>query len=175
MCGSADPRSSNAVLLAAAVASLPSGTEVREIGPLTAIPGFEPGSAGGAAVAAMRAALDRADGLVITTPEYAHSVPGVVKNALDWLVGTGELATIPIALLSASPLITGGINAQIAVIRTLLAQGGEVVATLTVPESKRKIVDGAVVHESTRRRVAETMQAMIDVITERAELTGDHA
>ncbi len=173
MCGSADPRSSNAVLLAAAVRSLPSGTDVRDVGPLDEVPGFLPGAAGGPAVAALRAAFDGADALVIATPEYAHSVPGTVKNALDWLVGTGELAGLPIALLSASPLITGGINAQIALIRTLLAQGGEVVATLTVPESKRKIIDGAVVHPATQRRIAETVRALGEVVDERIHLSGD--
>lgn len=50
-----------------------------------------------------RAALQRAHAVVICSPEYAHGVPGVLKNALDWVVGTGEFMYKPVALINASP------------------------------------------------------------------------
>ena len=56
-----------------------------------------------APVLAFRQALRAADGLMICSPEYAHGVSGVMKNALDWLVGSGELEGKPILLLNASP------------------------------------------------------------------------
>ena len=40
---------------------------------------------------AFRAALKSANAVLLSSPEYAHGVPGVLKNALDWLVGSGEL------------------------------------------------------------------------------------
>ena len=43
------------------------------------------------------------DGLLISSPEYAHGVPGGMKNALDWMVGWGELAGKPVALFNTSP------------------------------------------------------------------------
>ncbi len=46
-----------------------------------------------------RAALVAADAVVISSPEYAHGVPGVLKNALDWVVGSGEFMDKPVALL----------------------------------------------------------------------------
>ena len=50
-----------------------------------------------------RDALRAADLIVICSPEYAHGVPGVMKNALDWVVGSGELIDKPIVLINASP------------------------------------------------------------------------
>lgn len=52
--------------------------------------------------AALRAELHGCDGLLISAPEYAHGVPGGLKNLLDWVVGWGELAETPVALWQAS-------------------------------------------------------------------------
>ncbi len=52
--------------------------------------------------AALREALRASDGLLIACPEYAHGVPGGLKNLLDWVVGWGELAETPVALWHAS-------------------------------------------------------------------------
>src|SRR6187401_3618562 len=53
-------------------------------------------------VARLRFHLGAADGLVISSPEYAHGVPGVLKNALDWLVSSFEIIHKPIALVDAA-------------------------------------------------------------------------
>lgn len=55
------------------------------------------------AVAELRRLALGCDGLLISSPEYAHGVPGGVKNALDWMVGWGELAYKPVALFNTSP------------------------------------------------------------------------
>jgi NAD(P)H-dependent FMN reductase len=54
------------------------------------------------AVADLRARVIAADGWVISSPEYAHGVPGSLKNALDWLVSCPELPGKPVLLLNAS-------------------------------------------------------------------------
>src|SRR5690242_7336338 len=54
------------------------------------------------APAALRQALQASDGILISAPEYAHGVPGGLKNLLDWVVGWGELAETPVALWQAS-------------------------------------------------------------------------
>jgi chromate reductase, NAD(P)H dehydrogenase (quinone) len=54
------------------------------------------------AAAELRARLAQADGLLIASPEYAHGVPGGIKNALDWIVGWGEVAERPVALFDTS-------------------------------------------------------------------------
>src|SRR3712207_7101576 len=55
------------------------------------------------AVAETRALLAGSDAVVISSPEYAHGVPGALKNMLDWLASTGELMGKPVALFNASP------------------------------------------------------------------------
>lgn len=55
------------------------------------------------AISNFRSQLNNSAGVIISTPEYAHGIPGVLKNALDWLVASGELYEKPVALFSASP------------------------------------------------------------------------
>lgn len=55
------------------------------------------------AVTALRAAINAADALVIASPEYAHGVSGVIKNALDWMVGNESFVNKPVALINVAP------------------------------------------------------------------------
>lgn len=55
------------------------------------------------AVSGLRSQLNSSAGVIISTPEYAHGIPGALKNALDWVVASGELYEKPVALFSASP------------------------------------------------------------------------
>ncbi len=54
------------------------------------------------AVASWRAALGSADAFLLSRPEYAHGVPGALKNALDWIVSSGEFTDKPLALIDTS-------------------------------------------------------------------------
>ncbi|NJR32237.1 MAG: NAD(P)H-dependent oxidoreductase, partial [Chamaesiphon sp. CSU_1_12] len=56
-----------------------------------------------AAVQDWRTQIQAADGILFCTPEYAHGVPGSLKNALDWIVSSGEFMGKPTAIISASP------------------------------------------------------------------------
>lgn len=58
------------------------------------------------AVAALREAINTADVIVIASPEYAHGVSAVIKNALDWMVGNESFVNKPVALLNAAPRAT---------------------------------------------------------------------
>jgi chromate reductase, NAD(P)H dehydrogenase (quinone) len=64
------------------------------------LPHFSPdldGENAPAPVADWRAQLKTSDGVLISSPEYAHGVPGSLKNALDWVVGSGEFVEKPVA------------------------------------------------------------------------------
>ena len=67
-----------------------------------------------AAVLAMAGEIARADGVIIITPEYNYSVPGVLKNALDWLsrLPSPPFVGKPVAIQSSSPGLIGGARAQ---------------------------------------------------------------
>ena len=105
LCGSLRAASINAALLRACIRLAPPGMELRRCELIAALPLFNPDldSVPPAPVAAFRAQLATADALIIASPEYAHGVTGVIKNALDWLVSFEPMIGKPVALLNASP------------------------------------------------------------------------
>ncbi|MEH2057603.1 MAG: NAD(P)H-dependent oxidoreductase [Nostoc sp.] len=74
-----------------------------------------------------RAVLEKYDGVIISTPEYAYGMPGVLKNALDWIVSSGELVGKPVATISASPSELGGSKAHASLVLTLTALAANLV------------------------------------------------
>ncbi|MEA2240006.1 MAG: hypothetical protein QOC81_4730 [Thermoanaerobaculia bacterium] len=156
ICGSLRARSSNRALLQAALKLAPEGIEVTIYEGLAGLPHFNPdddeeGATPPPAVAELRSLLAAADGILISSPEYAHGVPGSLKNALDWLVSDGALVDKPIALISASPV--GGQFAQASLIETLTTMNWRVVGTWTSP---KKVRDENVDHD-----VVETIRAAL--------------
>jgi NAD(P)H-dependent FMN reductase len=138
--GSLRRGSLNSMLLRAAAASAPQGTSM-EIASITDIPLYDgdleaatgiPGS-----VQALKDRIAAADGLLIATPEYNNSMPGVLKNAIDWLSRPPAdiprvFGSKPVGLIGATPG-PGGTNlaqaAWLPVLRTLGTQpwfGGRV-------------------------------------------------
>lgn len=107
------------------------------------------------AVAGMADAIISADGVIIITPEYNHSMPGVLKNALDWLsrVSPQPLANKPVLVQSSSVGKFGGVRAQ-AHLRQVL--GYFDVRLLNKPEAiigeiSEKVTKGILTDESTRQ------------------------
>ena len=128
--GSLKESSSNSALVRAMAATDPEQVEIWD--GLGQLPHFTPDDDGGAPVASLRAAVARADGLLVATPEYAGGMPGVLKNALDWLVGTGELYGKQVAVVSAAPSPERGAHAREWVEQVVGYQGGHVAASFTV-------------------------------------------
>ncbi|MEO6094641.1 MAG: NAD(P)H-dependent oxidoreductase [Fibrobacteria bacterium] len=111
-------------------------------------------------VAEFRARLKRADGILIATPEYAFGMPGVLKNALDWTVSSGEFDKKPVAALSASPTSTGGDKAHASLLLVLSALSARVVtsASFPIPAIYKKISKtGAVVDPAIVNLLAGVM------------------
>ena len=96
--GSLRASSSNTALLQAAAVLAPEGITITLYDGLSQLPQFNPDLDDETVRRPCndwRASLRAADGVVFSTPEYAHGVPGALKNALDWVVGSGELVDKP--------------------------------------------------------------------------------
>jgi chromate reductase len=122
--GSLRNSSSNTNILKACAALAPADIKVTLYEGLDKLPYFSPELDGEGAVAAptvqdLRQQLKHADAVIFCTPEYAFGVPGVLKNALDWIVSSGEFYDKPTAVISASPLATGGDKANASLTQTL--------------------------------------------------------
>lgn len=103
--GSLRDASSNTMLLRAMIALAPSNIGITLFDALGELPHFSPDldtEDAPPSVVDFRALLRECDAIVICSPEYAHGVPGTLKNALDWIVGSGELMEKPVALVMAA-------------------------------------------------------------------------
>jgi len=165
--GSLQGRSTNTALILAAAEVAPEGVEVTPFEGIGGLPHFNPdldGDDAPGAVVAFRERLGSADALIVATPEYAHGAPGVLKNALDWVVGSGELMHKPIGLVSASPNWTGGMRAQLVLIPTLLVMDTRIVAQATFQLGRKDLDEGGrITNPATLGRVAEVVGALAAV------------
>ncbi|WP_238136903.1 NADPH-dependent FMN reductase [Variovorax sp. JS1663] len=115
-------------------------------------------------VQALRERIRRADGLVIATPEYNFSIPGVFKNVIDWL-SRGEdqpFAHKPVAILSASPGPLGGARVQYDLRRVMLFVNAMVLAKPEVfigGAGAKFDAEGRCTDETTRKFVGDQMHA----------------
>lgn len=146
ICGSLGAQSANrAVLDVIASALVTGGATVVVDESLPSIPPLDAGlvDAAGDEVGRFRRGIAEADAVVIAAPEYAGSLAGTVKNALDWVVGSGELYGKPVGIVSAGT--TGGPFARQVLARTLLWQGALLVAQLGVAAPRTKSsADGSI-------------------------------
>jgi chromate reductase len=139
--GSLRRDSHNTTLLRAAAELLPPDVEVVIYESLAAIPNFNEDDVGTRPAAAQDFwdAVDRVDGVLISTPEYNSSIPGVLKNALDWLsrpLAESPLRNKPAVVIGASTGMFGAVWAQAETRKVLGAIGARVVdRELPVPSA----------------------------------------
>lgn len=133
LCGSLRRGSYNRRLLAAAAAELPRGVSLEVLEGHADIPPYNQDDEDGAtpeAVEALRDAITAADAVLIATPEYNASVPGQLKNALDWAsrpFPDNALRDKPVAVVGASTGLFGAVWAQAELRKVLKAIGAHVV------------------------------------------------
>ena len=121
-------------------------------------------------VSAFREALRTSDAVIFSTPEYVHSLPGALKDALDWLVSSAELYEKPVSLLNASP--NGGQRGQEALRYTLGIMMANVVdeASLTEPfVPGRMDTEGLLADPDVGARLQVVVTALLSAVAVTAE------
>lgn len=160
--GSLRAASYNTAALRAAALVAPPGVAVHVFDGIGALPLFNPDldNAPLAPVAAWRAALDAADALLIASPEYAHGISGVMKNALDWAVSMPTFPGKPVALLNTSPRAH---HAQDALREVLATMSARLVpqASVALPlQGSRLDLDGILARPDLVQALREALVAL---------------
>jgi chromate reductase, NAD(P)H dehydrogenase (quinone) len=168
--GSLRKDSHNTALLRAAAELLPPGVEFELFDGLRDVPPYDadedvpelhaPG------VLALKDAIREADAILISTPEYNHSIPGVLKNALDWAsrpVADTVLRGKPVAVVGASTGLFGAVWAQAEVRKVLGAIGADVVdRELPVMQAHAQFDEyGNLSEDDLRGQLAEHVAALV--------------
>jgi chromate reductase len=140
--GSLRRGSHNRTLLRAAAAELPPSAEFREWDGLATLPAYDEDCdqlSRAPSVDVLRRVLLGADAALIATPEYNHSIPGALKNALDWAsrpFPENSLRGLPVAVIGTSTGLFGAVWAQAELRKVLGAAGADVIAdAVAVPSA----------------------------------------
>ena len=165
--GSLRKESYNRALLKAAIELAPAELEIQPFERLGEIPLFDADLEAREtppAVEALKAAMREADGILIATPEYNHSIPGVLKNAIDWAsrpAGRAAYDGKPVGIMGATPGRGATIRAQAALRQSLGADA----YLLGKPEmviaqaGERFDTAGRLTDEATRRHLERFLAA----------------
>jgi chromate reductase, NAD(P)H dehydrogenase (quinone) len=175
--GSLRRHSFNSELLQAAAALLPPGVEFERFDGLKAIPPYDADddrSPAPAPVQQLRDAIAAADAVLIASPEYNASIPGVLKNALDWASrphATNVLRGKPVAVVGASTGMFGAVWAQAEARKVLGTIGARVIdRELPVSEAPERFdMDGRLTDPDLEAQLAEIASELVEAAVIRAE------
>ena len=157
----------NTGILRAAQKIAPPEIEIKIFDRIGEFPLFNPDLGDGDSIEVVhdfREAIKMSAALLITSPEYVHGVPGVLKNALDWVVGTGELDQKPVGLINVSPALNGANWVRDSLTEILNVMSANHVlsdASFVVPGAALKFDEqGDLKDEETFRRLEVALKAL---------------
>ena len=158
ICGSLRHESTNSNALKALAMLVP---DVEVYDELASLPPFNPdldveGAIAPRVVAALRDRIRGADGVVISTPEYAHGMPGVLKNMLDWLVSDGTLVGKRVVVINATPPAQFAHAQLVEVLKTM---NWDVVATVELPLRGRRLTPEQITAEPQLQSAISALNA----------------
>lgn len=176
--GSLRKGSFNTALLHVAAEVAPAGCSVRAES-IRGIPLYDAdleAASPPAAVLALQKRIEAADGLLLVSPEYNQSIPGVFKNAIDWLSsfplgGDKIFRGLPVGLIGVSAMWSGTINAQTAWLPVFrgLAMKPYLGSTLYVGGARDKFDEGGTLTDAaTRERLAGWMKGFAEFVAAEA-------
>ena len=174
--GSLRADSHNTALLRCAARHLPDGVELEVWDGLRGVPPYDEDDdvdPAPQAVAAFRAALAGADAVLFSTPEYNSSIPGQLKNALDWASrphATNVLRNLPVAVVGASTGAFGAVWAQAELRKVLGAAGARVVdGEVILGHAHRKLDgEGVLLDDEIRAQLEEVISDLAGAVEARA-------
>jgi chromate reductase, NAD(P)H dehydrogenase (quinone) len=164
--GSLRRASSNTAALEALARLAPEGVKVLVYRELAELPPFNPDDDVEdrpipQPVETLRSLVGASDALIIAAPEYAHGVPGVLKNALDWLVASENFAGKPVALINTSPR---AFHAQASLREILSTMAARVMpeAFAAIPLTGKTVAaDDILADSACARRLKESLDALL--------------
>jgi chromate reductase, NAD(P)H dehydrogenase (quinone) len=171
--GSLRRASTNTAALEALARLSPEGVKVLAYGDLAKLPPFNPDDdvedkPKPEAVETLRALVDASDALVIAAPEYAHGLPGALKNALDWLVASETFAGKPTALINTSPRAFHAQASLREILSTMAARLTPEAFAAIALTGKAATVDDVLADAVCTRRLTESLEALIAAVTGQA-------
>ncbi len=174
--GSLRDASNNTRLLRALAEEAPDGVEVELWDGLESVPPYDQDEEDAPethpAVAALREAVARADAVIFATPEYNSSIPGVLKNALDWAsrpIATNVFRNKPVGVISSSAGAFGGVWAGAELRKVLAAMGSRVAEIeVAVGHAMDKLSgEGQVTDDDTREQLHDALHVLLDAVSAR--------
>jgi chromate reductase, NAD(P)H dehydrogenase (quinone) len=164
--GSLRVSSSNTAILRSIAKLAPSNVQISIYENLGNLPHFNPELNTDPvllSVADWRDRIKQADGIIFCTPEYAHGVPGTLKNGLDWIVSSGEFMHKPTAVISASPAPDGGSKANASLVQTLRVMMADITEEriLCLPAISAKLSGDEVIDPLTKQALASLLANLI--------------
>lgn len=165
--GSLRANSSNTTILRAVIKLTPDNIEIKLYEGLGKLPHFNPDLDNDnppEAILSLRNELNEADGVMICTPEYAHNIPGSLKNLLDWNVSTCLLSNKPVAVIAT------GEYAQQSLLETLrlIEAKAEEKTTLLIPYSQSRIdAEGNIKDAETLQVLKELLYTFVQMIDQK--------
>jgi chromate reductase, NAD(P)H dehydrogenase (quinone) len=161
--GSTRKNSTNHAVIMAITNMMAAELEITLYDGLAGLPAFNPDNEDnpGIAVDHFRKLLRDADGVIICTPEYAHGVPGSLKNAIDWTVGSAEFSHKSTLLITASTDGQWGHQALLETLKVIEA-GNIEQQQLLIQFAQTKIrKDGVIKHDDTEKEVSRVLEVFI--------------
>jgi len=154
ICGSQRKASINRSLLEAIDSALPAGAKLT-IWKSLDLPIFNSDLGQPERVGALKQAIAAADGVIFSVPEYNYSIPGGLKNALDWISSppsSSPLRGKPSAIVGATSGMSGTIRAQLHLRQILLFSDAQVLGQpeVLIPRAHERFDEGRLIDESTR-------------------------
>jgi chromate reductase len=180
--GSLRRGSYNTSLLSAAAGLLPADVEFELWGGLKEVPPYDEDDdteEAPAAATAVREAIAGADAVLFATPEYNSSVPGQLKNAIDWAsrpLATNPLRNMPVAVVGASTGAFGAVWSQAELRKVLAATGARVVeGEVAVGHARTRFdEEGRLVDENLLEQLEEVVAVLLDAAAPRCEASDSH-